>query len=344
MDPAVDRRHPIFARVLTALAVALTCPPIHAADGQLAALYAADQQERLQPGGLASQRGAALRDARRREAVRQRMTRLAQPDAADYAHAASILLHGPDLDSLLEAYALTAAGLRSHPGDARLRRLRVLAWDRLQLQQGRPQWYGTQFETRNCLTQALHWDRSALNEAQRVADGGYSDAELAQQLEDAKRHAPPCETPAQLVGPAFRLALAPDTLERLLATDARLAHFLLTVSRDARPRPEKALLLEADAERVRALYQRVDAARTRPDAGRAESAVSIKARWEPVGAGSTGSLELARWRITIDPRTRPEASMRHAPTACHELTLREQDGQWHIQDWLACPLPPPEDY
>jgi hypothetical protein len=113
-------------------------------NGELAALYQADQQERINHPRVNTPEYTAMRarDLQRRERVRE-MAADELHTAEDYYHAAQIMNHGDTIDDARNAhlFALRASELGYGPA----RWLAAASYDRWQMYQGKPQKYGTNY-------------------------------------------------------------------------------------------------------------------------------------------------------------------------------------------------------
>ena len=114
-------------------------------NSEVAALFQADRQERIdQPAhGTTAYRAMRERDRQRRERIAALVAAGALEIAEDYYQAAWIFQHGDVPDDAWHAYslALKAAELGYQPA----RWLTAAAFDRWLMSQGRPQKYGTQY-------------------------------------------------------------------------------------------------------------------------------------------------------------------------------------------------------
>lgn len=129
-----------------------------------------------------------LRDAARRQRVRQLMAAGTAQTADDYYHAAVVLQHGSDPDDYLKAHEWTQAALARTPSHVQARYLFAASWDRYQLSQGKPQWYGTSVERQPNGDGALSpIDTTQVTDARRKSYTGWTLAERRRFVDEMNR-------------------------------------------------------------------------------------------------------------------------------------------------------------
>ena len=112
---------------------------------ELAELYEQDQADRS--GGFDSVDWTAVsrRDSLRRDRVRELLDADEVRTSEDFRHAAMIFQHGSDTTEYRLAFELARKAVELDSTNAGAKWLVAAAWDRYQMEVGKPQWYGTQF-------------------------------------------------------------------------------------------------------------------------------------------------------------------------------------------------------
>jgi hypothetical protein len=85
------------------------------------------------------------RDQARRTEAQRLLRSGAVRTSRDYTHLAMLYQHGGSVDDIRLAYSFAWIAASLDPANKEARWLSAAAWDRLLVRQGRPQWYGTQF-------------------------------------------------------------------------------------------------------------------------------------------------------------------------------------------------------
>jgi len=120
-------------------------PPTPIADNpELKELYEADQADRS-AGPDIDWPAVSERDSLRRVRVRALLAEEAVQTSEDYRHAAMVFQHGNDTTAARMAFELAEQAVALDSTNASAKWLMAAAWDRYQMRQGIPQWYGTQF-------------------------------------------------------------------------------------------------------------------------------------------------------------------------------------------------------
>jgi hypothetical protein len=124
-------------------------PPMPANE-ELAALYAADQRDRLhvrEPDAGPSWASISARDEERREHARAILAAGGARTSEDYVHAAMLFQHGSEPDDYRMAYALAVNAVILDSNNGQAKWLAAAAMDRELFNAGRPQRYGTQLRS-----------------------------------------------------------------------------------------------------------------------------------------------------------------------------------------------------
>lgn len=150
------------------LAGCATAPAVVADNPRLAALYAADQQDRRATPDSAWST-VERNDAERRRELRAMLERGEVRTGADHYHAAMIFQHGSDSTAFRQAMELAREAERR--GHAPARWLAAASLDRYLLSTGRPQHYGTQFMEGRGALYLLSIDTLAVTDAERRRAG-----------------------------------------------------------------------------------------------------------------------------------------------------------------------------
>ena len=108
-------------------------------------IVAADQADRSGPASSFDGLRVAPRDAERRKQVMEIMARGEVRAAEDYFNASLVFQHGATTDDIRLAYALATIASAMRPERLGPKAAACSSWDRLLVQMGRPQWYGTQY-------------------------------------------------------------------------------------------------------------------------------------------------------------------------------------------------------
>jgi hypothetical protein len=173
-------------------------------DDELASLYRADKQERInQPeANTPEYRAMRARDLQRR----QRAMAIAEANglqtAKDYYHAAHIMNHGDTIDDARNAHLLALHS--SELGHRPARWLAAASYDRWQMYQGKPQKYGTNYvydgredrlwdvDPRTTDEERARWDVPPLAEQLRKAQEAnrYKRAMSEEEQKEFESHAP----------------------------------------------------------------------------------------------------------------------------------------------------------
>jgi hypothetical protein len=111
---------------------------------ELAAIYADDQADRAD-WRHADMAAVFQRDTVRRARVAELLDGGAAQSADDYFHAAMVYQHGPDIADIERAHALAREAVAHDPTHPKARWLVAASEDRLLMQHGKPQRWGTQF-------------------------------------------------------------------------------------------------------------------------------------------------------------------------------------------------------
>lgn len=136
-------------------------------------IVAADQEDRS--GSATSFDGLKVspRDAERRKQVMEIMARGEIRAAEDFFNAALVFQHGATTDDIRLAYALVTIASALRPERLGPKAAACSSWDRLLVQMGRPQWYGTQY-TKSSITGKFELspvDETAVTDKERKALG-----------------------------------------------------------------------------------------------------------------------------------------------------------------------------
>lgn len=114
---------------------------------ELESIYAADQGDRRTPDAQKDWTSIGLRDTERRARVSAILEAGGARVSADYFHAAMVFQHGHDLIDYQRAHDLALKAVEMDATDATARWLAAASEDRLLMNEGKPQEYGTQFRT-----------------------------------------------------------------------------------------------------------------------------------------------------------------------------------------------------
>ncbi|MES2148190.1 MAG: hypothetical protein V4508_00215 [Pseudomonadota bacterium] len=85
-------------------------------------------------------------DAARRDQLAEILRRGEVRTAEDYYNAALVYQHGAQVEEIRMAYSLALVSATLDPDNGKAKWLTAAAWDRILMRQGKPQWYGTQFQ------------------------------------------------------------------------------------------------------------------------------------------------------------------------------------------------------
>jgi hypothetical protein len=156
---------------------------------ELVALKAEDQADRRPP---IDWEKTAARDAIRYRRVKEMIAAQQLQAADDYYHAALIMQHGSAAEDYELAHQLASRAAELKSDHANARWLAAAAKDRWLWQLGKPQIYGTQFQKKR---QTDPWtmepfDRNAVSDEERVANGVKTLAESEQRLTEMNRQTP----------------------------------------------------------------------------------------------------------------------------------------------------------
>jgi len=143
-----------------------------ASNKELAALYEADQADRKDPAAI-DWNVVGPRDRARQAITLRIMKEGGLRTAEDFHNAALIFQHGSSAEDIQLAYSLATLSVTLSPEDKAMRWLQAAAWDRNLMRQGKPQWYGTQYQFNSATqrTELYKVDESAVTDAQREAAG-----------------------------------------------------------------------------------------------------------------------------------------------------------------------------
>jgi hypothetical protein len=115
----------------------------------LTQIHRDDQADRAAGAGKIDWGVVGPRDEARRKQVLAILDRGGATSALDYFHAAMVMQHGSALEDFKRAHDLAVKATELDPDLKQARWLAAAAQDRLLMNSGKPQLYGTQFVTRN---------------------------------------------------------------------------------------------------------------------------------------------------------------------------------------------------
>jgi hypothetical protein len=145
----------------------------------LSAIKELDQADRQSGPSKIDWASVNKRDEERRAKVMQILRDGGIRTDADYYNAALVFQHGPSVDDIRLAHALSLTASQMNPQNRAALWLSAASWDRLLMRLNRPQWYATQFVKDGERWVLYQVDVSAVNDEERVRVG-------ARTLEDAK--------------------------------------------------------------------------------------------------------------------------------------------------------------
>jgi hypothetical protein len=112
----------------------------------LAKMFETDQADR-EPGSEGIDWNAVnVRDAERRTKTLELLRGGKIRTSDDFLHAAYIFQHGKAIEDFRLALSLAWLAASINPNNEDAKSLTASAWDRLLMNQGQPQWYGTQYQ------------------------------------------------------------------------------------------------------------------------------------------------------------------------------------------------------
>jgi hypothetical protein len=134
----------------SAFLISLSCCAIsHAAElpanDALRSLKEQDQAVRVANVGSVNWSKITEEDAERRDKVTKMLGSGEVRTAEDFYNAALIFQHGRHVDDIRLAYSLASISIKLDPENGKAKWLTAASWDRIMMQLGKPQWYGTQF-------------------------------------------------------------------------------------------------------------------------------------------------------------------------------------------------------
>ena len=138
--------------ILVLVALIISPVPLYASEPsllenneELTQIFDMDQADRHPgPEGIdwaAVSKRDAVRRSRTLELLRQGAVRTSE----DFRHAAYIFQHGESIEDFRLALSLAWVAASIDPDNKNAKWLTAAAWDRLLMNQGHPQWYGTQY-------------------------------------------------------------------------------------------------------------------------------------------------------------------------------------------------------
>lgn len=132
---------------LATLILLVTLPVLASAqnNSELMQLFRAGQAARQTGGGEIDWSVVGVEDAERRRTVLSILRAGGVRTALDYYNAAMIFQHGESVADIRLAHALATISARLDSASAPAKWLTAASWDRLLLNLGQPQWYGTQY-------------------------------------------------------------------------------------------------------------------------------------------------------------------------------------------------------
>jgi hypothetical protein len=136
-------------------------------------ITAADQQDRSGPASSFAGSRVSPRDAERRKQVMEIMAKGEIRAAEDFFNAVLVFQHGATTDDIRLAYALVTIASAMRPERLGPKAAACASWDRLLVQMGRPQWYGTQY-TKSSSTGKFELspiDETAVTDEERMSLG-----------------------------------------------------------------------------------------------------------------------------------------------------------------------------
>jgi len=133
-----------FAAVTLGLWTLASAEPVQPNEA-LRQITAADQADRSGPASSFDGLKVSPRDAERRKQVMAIMAKGEIRAAEDFFNAALVFQHGETPDDIRLAYALVTIASAMRPERLGPKAAACSSWDRLLVQMGRPQWYGTQY-------------------------------------------------------------------------------------------------------------------------------------------------------------------------------------------------------
>jgi len=149
MLKVIDRIYHFLAGLIlagTCLISASAAPP-EAASQELAKLYNEDQGDRdIHPGQVSDWEAIGIRDEQRELRVKQLLAEGQLRSGADYYHAAMVLQHATSPDDFLLAHDLCVVAISK--GEKKAKWLAAASLDRFLINIGRPQRFGTQFQSK----------------------------------------------------------------------------------------------------------------------------------------------------------------------------------------------------
>ena len=98
------------------------------------------------------------RDADRRIKTLEILRKGEARTSEDFRHAAYIFQHGQTIDDFRLAFSLAWLAASIDPENQDAKWLTAAAWDRLLMNQGQPQWYGTQFQRKHGESEWILYD------------------------------------------------------------------------------------------------------------------------------------------------------------------------------------------
>lgn len=137
-----------------ALVLAMVCSQLSFADEpskltnneELAKIFEMDQADR-EPGPDGIDLAVVNeRDANRRRQTLEILRKGNVRTSEDFRHAAYVFQHGKTIGDFRLALSLAWVAATIDPDNEDAKSLTAAAWDRLLMNQGQPQWYGTQFQ------------------------------------------------------------------------------------------------------------------------------------------------------------------------------------------------------
>jgi hypothetical protein len=147
-------------------------------------LYVEDQAERLQR--PIDWSVLSTRDRERRTKVRRLLAVGELADEWDYYWAAVVLMHGDEVDRE-EAFELARRAIEFESRPLQIRAFYALAKDRVLLDRGEPQWYGTQKMIVNDKVVLAPIDSGAVTDEERMAMGVITLVERHQEVDFINR-------------------------------------------------------------------------------------------------------------------------------------------------------------
>ena len=125
---------------------------------ELVQLYEADQSDRDPgPEGI-DWADVSRRDAERRIRVLELLREGKISTSEDFRHAAMIYQHGESIEDFRLALSMAWIAATIDPSNNSAKWLTAAAWDRLLMNQGQPQWYGTQYTRKDAASKWQLYD------------------------------------------------------------------------------------------------------------------------------------------------------------------------------------------